>query len=197
MFTNTDQYNGWWYRKDRPLRYPGDMIYSYADSLMMYENARHNIIKLILLCKQNGIPVIYTDTDCVVVPDTEKMSLVCKEYNNYITKLYEEKGLDIKEFTHSGHTIGFLEYEIHYDKFVFEHGKFYLFEIDGKLHSTTAGFPKDMLANKLEEYTGLKGMDAYLKFPKEKNLFLGYVNSGPVKVGDKVYNYLSPRVWFK
>lgn len=190
MYDSIEVYKNKWERKGVRYWSPADFIFNYIDSVMMYEYARDAILTVIRLCLYNKQRVYYYDTDCVVIPNNPISDLIIKEYNHYIINKYKMKGYDIKDFTHYGHTIGLLEKEAVYDKFTYKYGKFYLYEIDGKLYSTTAGYPTDLLANKLEEATGLNGMEAYLKFPSFKALTLGWSYNATQKS-------LMPLTWIK
>lgn len=162
IYNNIKVYQAKWETKGKRFINPGDFIFNYIDSIMMYEYARDAILTIIRLCLYNKQHTHYYDTDCVVIPNNPLTDLIIKEYNHYMINQYKMKGYDIKDYTHYGHTIGLLEKEAVYDKFTYKQGKFYLYEIEGKLHSTTSGFPTDLIANKLEEVTGLNGMEAYL-----------------------------------
>ena len=150
--------NLWGYHpKEDPVTYrPYDMILNTYDAVMMYEYARYHILRIINLFDT----VYYYDTDCVVVPDTEENREKIKEYNEWIKQLYAQNELNYLDYTHDGHTIGFLELEAKYDAFYYTTGKEYLYVMDDKLYSTTAGYAKNIVAKHIEDDSGLAGLDA-------------------------------------
>ena len=151
--------NLWGYHpKEDPAAYrPYDMILNTYDAVMMYEYARYHILRIIDLFDT----VYYYDTDCVVVPDTEENREKIKEYNEWIKSLYAQNELNYLDYTHDGHTIGFLELEAKYDAFYYTTGKEYFYiKNDGKLYSTTAGYAKNIVAKHIEDDSGLTGLDA-------------------------------------
>lgn len=133
-----------------------DMMLTAYDATMMYEWAKYHELKLISLFDT----VYYYDTDCVVVPDTEENRGKIKEYNEWIKSLYAQNELNYLDYTHDGHTIGFLELEAKYDAFFFTTGKEYLYVMNDKLYSTTAGYARDSVAERIENDSKLKGTKA-------------------------------------
>ena len=89
-------------------------------------------------------------------------------------------GLDPKDYTHDGHTMGYLELEEECDNFCHLSPKFYLWVNNGNLRSTTAGYAKNSIAQKIEEVSGLKGTDALKWFCNQDyvNLKIGYISDG-------------------
>ena len=133
-----------------------DMMLTAYDATMMYEWAKYHELKLISLFDT----VYYYDTDCVVVPDTEENREKIKEYNEWIKQLYAQNELNYLDYTHDGHTIGFLELEAEYDAFYYTTGKEYFYVMNDKLYSTTAGYAKNIVAKHIEDDSGLTGLDA-------------------------------------
>lgn len=150
--------NLWGYHpKEDPAAYrPYDMILNTYDAVMMYEYARYHILRIINLFDT----VYYYDTDCVVVPDTEENREKIKEYNEWIKSLYAQNESNYLDYTHDGHTIGFLELEAKYDAFYYTTGKEYFYVMNDKLYSTTAGYAKNIVAKHIEDDSGLTGLDA-------------------------------------
>lgn len=143
------------------------------DSMFFYSHARSHLLKVLELFGDN----FYYDTDSIV---TAKNDTALAEYNKWIDSKYEAMGLTPKEYTHNGHTIGYLELEEECDNFCHLSPKFYLWVNDGNLHSTTAGYAKNSVAQKIEEVSGLKGTDALKWFTEQKyiELDLGYISDG-------------------
>ena len=143
------------------------------DSMYFYSYARSHLLKILDLFGDK----FYYDTDSIV---TEKNDEALKAYNDWIDSKYHAMGLDPKDYTHDGHTMGYLELEEVCDNFCHLSPKFYLWTHDGKLHSTTAGFLKDSIADKIEEVSGLKGTEALKWFCSQDyvNLDMGYISDG-------------------
>ena len=150
--------NLWGYhpKKDPATYRPYDMILNNYDATIMYEYARYHILRIINLFDT----VYYYDTDCVVVPDTEENREKIKEYNEWIKSLYAQNELNYLDYTHDGHTIGFLELEAKYDAFYYTTGKEYFYVMNDKLYSTTAGYAKNTVAKHIEDDSELTGLDA-------------------------------------
>ena len=143
------------------------------DSMYFYSYARSHLLKILDLFGDN----FYYDTDSIV---TEKNDEALKAYNEWIDSKYHAMKLNPKDYTHDGHTMGYLELEEVCDNFCHLSPKFYLWTHDGKLHSTTAGFLKDSIADKIEEVSGLKGTEALKWFCSQDyvNLDMGYISNG-------------------
>lgn len=152
---NEDYYR---YRKSTPCLkdHPADGFLTTYDATLMYENARHHLLKLISLFDT----IYYYDTDCVVVPNTKENKLKVEEYNNWIKELYSSVKKNWQEYTHDNHTIGFAEVEEEYDAFYYISGKQYFYVCDNKLHSITAGFEADTVADKICKDSQLEGEEA-------------------------------------
>lgn len=143
------------------------------DSMYLYSYSRSHLLKILDLFGDN----FYYDTDSIVTEPNDK---ALKAYNEWIDSKYKAMGLDSKDYTHDGHTMGYLELEEVCDNFCHFSPKFYLWTNNGKLHSTTAGYLKDSIADKIEEISGLKGTDALKWFIEQKyiKLDLGYISNG-------------------
>lgn len=143
------------------------------DSMYLYSYARSHLLKILDLFGDN----FYYDTDSIVTTKNDK---ALREYNEWIDSKYHAMGLDSKDYTHDGHTMGYLELEEVCDNFCHLSPKFYLWTNNGKLHSTTAGYLKDSIANKIEEVSGLKGTEALKWFCNQDyvNLDIGYISDG-------------------
>lgn len=160
------------------------------DSMYFYSYARSHLLKILDLFGDN----FYYDTDSIV---TEKNDEALKAYNEWIDSKYHAMGLDPKDYTHDGHTMGYLELEEVCDNFCHLSPKFYLWTNNGKLHSTTAGYLKDSIADKIEEVSGLKGTDALKWFCNQDyvNLDMGYISNGEkyVKSNFRYINFRSKK----
>ena len=109
---NEDYYK---YRKSTPCLkdHPADGFLTSFDATLMYENARHHLLRLINLFDT----IYYYDTDCVVVPNTKENKLRVEEYNNWINHF-------------PTHTIDTLSEDVDFSKpmaceLYFDHGKRY------------------------------------------------------------------------
>ena len=119
----------------------------------------------------------YFDTDSIV---TERNNEAVKAYNEWVNNKYIKMGCDPKDYTHDGHTIGYLELEEECENFCHLSPKFYLWTHDNKLHSTTAGYEKNSIAKVVEKVSGKIGKDALQWFIKPENSIfdVGYISNG-------------------
>lgn len=167
----------------RGKRHYANHLLTPIDSLFLYSHARSHLLKVLELFGDN----FYYDTDSIV---TAKNDTALAEYNNWIDSKYKDMGLNPKDYTHNGHTIGYLELEEECDNFCHISPKFYLWVNNGNLHSTSAGYAKNSIAQKIEEVSGLKGTDALKWFVSQKyiELDLGYISDGE-KYIKNIYRY--------
>lgn len=184
----TDEYNFMAYDKI-PLRlfgrYPkqADGFLTPIDSLYFYSYARQHLIKLLTLFKTK----YYFDTDSIVAePDDEAL----KAYNEWIDSKYKSMSLNPQDYTHDGHTIGYLELEEECDNFCYLSPKFYIWTHNNKLYSTTAGYQKNSIADKIEEVSGLTGNSALQWFLNQEyvELNLGYISDGERYI-ENIFHY--------
>lgn len=155
--------------------HPADGFLTSYDATLMYENARHHLLMLISLFDT----IYYYDTDCVVVPNTKENKLKVEQYNNWIKELYKSVNKNWQDYTHDGHTIGFAEVEEEYDAFYYISGKQYFYVCDNKLHSITAGFEADTVADKIcidSQLEGEEALEWFIKQPSYECVFEFYDN---------------------
>lgn len=157
---------------EKKKRYANHLL-TPIDAMFLYSHARSHLLKVLELFGDN----FYYDTDSLV---TAKNDTALAEYNNWIDSKYKDMGLNPKDYTHNGHTIGYLELEEECDNFCHISPKFYLWVNNDKLHSTTAGYAKNSIAQAIEEVSGLNGTDALKWFVEQKyiELDLGYISDG-------------------
>lgn len=174
----TEEYNDEYYYKMlrnafTPYAKNANLFLTPIDSMYFYSYARQHLLKILDLFKDN----FYFDTDSVVAPYCEEN---IKKYNEWINEKYANMGLDSKNYTYDGHTIGYLELEEKCENFCHLSPKFYLWTHDNKLHSTTAGFNKNSIAKSIEKTSGKFGKDALQWFINQKYLTLnvGYISNG-------------------
>ena len=161
------------FHKYKDYRKPADVFLTPIDSLYFYSYARQHLLKILELFGNR----YYFDTDSIV---TERNNEAVKAYNEWVNNKYIKMGCDPKDYTHDGHTIGYLELEEECENFCHLSPKFYLWTHDNKLHSTTAGYEKNSIAKVVEKVSGKIGKDALQWFIKPENSIfdVGYISNG-------------------
>ena len=161
--------------------------------------ARDNLLRRVIALDEW---VAYCDTDsCKVVPGYDKSIFV--EYNqsveDRIRRVSEERNIPFERFAPSdikgnSHLLGVFECEtekgrtVTYDKFVTQGAKKYAYEIDGEIHVTVSGVPKEGGAKCLNSLTEFKD-DLVFDFEHTNKLTLAYNdNQIPVTITDYLGN---------
>lgn len=159
-----DAYMKLWY-KGIPYGY-ARRFYTCIDSLILYTGAAARLYDAIAHLDK----VTYYDADMVCIP--AELDYQMEEINNKFLEDLKAAGINPEELTHSGHTIGLFEKEAEYECFYNLGPKMYFYVEKGKAHlgSTTAGYPKNLIAHAIEEKSQLIGYDA-LKWFIEQDEF--------------------------
>lgn len=133
------------FRSDNKCRQmPGNVLLNPYDADMFYEWTRHELLTMINMCDN-----IYNyDTDSVTTTQQEGFKLI-ENYNNNLKQQYINRNLNPDDYTHYGHLIGQLEIEAKCKAFYLMAPKFYIYEEDDKLKSTTTGYTKNIIANSI------------------------------------------------
>ena len=161
--------------------------------------ARDNLLRRVVDLDEY---VAYCDTDsCKVVPGYDKS--VFEKYNKSveekIRKVSIARGIDFERFAPSdikgnAHLLGIFECEtgkdrtITYDKFITQGAKKYAYEIDGSIHVTVSGVPKEGGAKCLKSLKDFKD-NLVFDFEHTNKLTLAYNdNQIPVTIIDYLGN---------
>lgn len=135
------------------------------NSILLYQTgvyitayARHELLEHNLVV---GEDVIYNDTDSLKMINYEKHKEYFKMYNDKVKlqlyKMCDYYGIDKEllnpcDINGRSHFLGYMENEGTYTKFKTLGAKRYIYEMDGELHATVAGIPKDSMVKYLEGF---------------------------------------------
>ena len=161
--------------------------------------ARDNLLRRVIALDEY---VAYCDTDsCKVVPGYDKSIFI--NYNqsveDRIRRVSKERNIPFERFAPSdikgnSHLLGVFECEtgkgrsVTYDKFVTQGAKKYAYEIDGEIHVTVSGVPKEGGAKCLKSLTEFKD-NLVFDFEHTNKLTLAYNdNQIPVTITDYLDN---------
>lgn len=161
--------------------------------------ARDNLLRRVLDLDEY---VVYCDTDsCKVVQGYDKS--IFEKYNqsveDKIRKVSEERGIPFERFAPSdikgnAHLLGVFECEtgkgrsVTYDEFITQGAKKYAYKIDGKIHVTVSGVPKEGGADCLTTLDEFRD-DLVFDFGHTNKLTLAYNdNQIPVYITDYLGN---------
>lgn len=164
---NEEAYNSIW---DGSKFINARQCYTSLDSIILYTGAAETLCNA--LRKFRADEVYNYDTDMITVPAGKDE--IFERLNKEVAKRYEEMGVNIEDVTHDGHTIGFWEKEAEYESLYVLAPKMYLYveKGDPRLHSTTAGYPPDIIAQAIERKCGLQGTKALEWFYAQEDVIL-------------------------
>ena len=161
---------------------------SFAYGVWVTAYARDNLLRRVIA---NDDFVVYCDTDsCKLVDGYDK-----KVFENYNKEVAERikfvcrvLKLDINKYAPSDikgnkHMMGLFEKECNYEKFITQGAKKYAYEIEGKIHITVAGIPKQgsKALKSLDEFRD----DFVFKYSDtNKNLVMYTEEQSPIEVTD-------------
>ena len=161
--------------------------------------ARDNLLRRVLSLDEW---VAYCDTDsCKVVPGYDKNVFIDynKSVEDNIKKVSKERNIPFERFAPkdikgNSHLLGVFECEtgkgreVTYDKFITQGAKKYAYEVDGEIHVTVSGVPKEGGAKCLNDLTEFKD-DLVFDFNHTNKLTLAYNdNQIPVVITDYLGN---------
>lgn len=161
--------------------------------------ARDNLLRRVLDLDEY---VAYCDTDsCKVVPGYDKNVFIDynKSVEENIKKVAKERNIPFERFAPkdikgNSHLLGVFECEtgkgreITYDKFITQGAKKYAYEVDGEIHVTVSGVPKEGGAKCLTDLKDFKD-DLVFDFNHTNKLTLAYNdNQIPVVITDYLGN---------
>ena len=110
---------------------------SYIYGVYIVAYARASLCYNALIFLNNGIDIIYTDTDSFKYKDSKKADKLIIDYNNMIDNLIPKEYLYLK--------FGYLDKEEVYNKFITLGTKSYISYKDGNITATISGLPKATL----------------------------------------------------
>ena len=168
---------------------------SFAYGVWVTAYARDNLLRRVIA---NDDYVVYCDTDsCKLVEGYDKNVFI--DYNksveeriNFVAKVLK---LDPNKYAPSDikgnkHMMGLFEKECNYEEFITQGAKKYAYKIDGKIHITVAGVPKDG-AKALKSLDEFRDEFTFKFSDTNKNLILYTEEQGPIEVTDYLgLNYL-------
>lgn len=161
--------------------------------------ARDNLLRRVLDLDEY---VTYCDTDsCKVVPGYDKsiFETYNKSVEDKIKAVSEERNIPFERFAPTdikgnSHLLGIFECEtgkgrdVTYDKFITQGAKKYAYEIDGKIHVTVSGVPKEGGAKCLKSLDDFRD-DLIFDFEHTNKLTLAYNDRQiPVEITDYLGN---------
>jgi len=168
---------------------------SFAYGVWVTAYARDNLLRRVIA---NDDYVVYCDTDsCKLVEGYDKNVFI--DYNksveeriNFVAKVLK---LDVNKYAPSDikgnvHMMGLFEKECTYQEFITQGAKKYAYKIDGNIHITVAGVPKDG-AKALKSLDEFRDEFTFKFSDTNKNLILYTEEQSPVEVRDYLgLNYL-------
>lgn len=174
-------------------RKKGFLSFSYG--VWVTAHARYNLLSIV---KELDEYTIYCDTDSEKLIEGYDISVI-EKYNLEVEKIVSKasKTLDIpivrfapKDIKGVSHMLGIFEKELYHDKsvhtydnFVTQGAKKYAYEVDGELHITVAGVPKQG-AKALKSLDDFKDDFVFKHEDTEKNLLIYCENQLPLEVMD-------------
>ena len=168
---------------------------SFAYGVWVTAYARDNLLRRVIA---NDDYVVYCDTDsCKLVEGYDKNVFI--DYNksveeriNFVARVLK---LDVNKYAPSDikgnkHPMGLFEKECTYQEFITQGAKKYAYKIDGNIHITVAGVPKDG-AKALKSLDEFRDEFTFKFSDTNKNLILYTEEQSPVEVTDYLgLNYL-------